>query len=513
MRWSARRHEVSVAHDDVAGVATGPVGRRTPLFWIAVVALLAGAIAMRLYLLGSPQSIEYDEGVYWQSLRAMQAGFHLYNPIFCSQPPLFLSLLYGLALPFGMSLAAIRMGVAVLSLSGVAGAALLGHALAGRRGALAALLLLVSDPFYLRCSQTVLAEAGCVGFALLAVGLAHKAGGRSRAGEAGRLAFLAGVAAAIGTLIKLLGIVSVIPVGLLLVHRVALAWPESKRPKWEACVPLLCMAIGFLLSLALPLLAFAGVLRDLWTGVWGFHIAAEAAFSARNVTNFAIMTPVLRSLLGVSALVGTCVAVLRRDWRVLPLLSWLAATFGLLSVHTPLWDHHLLLLLPPLIGLALIGLGRPSGAPSVGNRGIPEVAAVLLMVAVVVGNGRGTVTYYRERQARARDAGASLRSEFARDLRGHTRPGSWVITDDQFMAGLADRSTPPALADTSYVRIRSGYLTSHDLIEAASQPRVKALVFYSGRFWDARLADFDDWVPRNFRLLRQSDDGKELWLK
>jgi hypothetical protein len=35
-----------------------------------------------------------DEGVYWQSLRAMSAGYHLYREIFCSQPPLFLMSIY-----------------------------------------------------------------------------------------------------------------------------------------------------------------------------------------------------------------------------------------------------------------------------------------------------------------------------------------------------------------------------------------------------------------------------------
>src|SRR5713226_368378 len=61
------------------------------LFWVAIVALFAIAVGMRLYDLGLPFDRDtYDEGVYWQSLRAMSAGHLLYQQIFYSQPPFFL---------------------------------------------------------------------------------------------------------------------------------------------------------------------------------------------------------------------------------------------------------------------------------------------------------------------------------------------------------------------------------------------------------------------------------------
>src|SRR5438105_4198656 len=55
------------------------------LFWGIVIALFAAAIAMRLYQLGLPFDRDsYDEGVYWQSLRAMGGGHTLYQEIFYS---------------------------------------------------------------------------------------------------------------------------------------------------------------------------------------------------------------------------------------------------------------------------------------------------------------------------------------------------------------------------------------------------------------------------------------------
>src|SRR5205085_235390 len=70
---------------------------RAPLVpWPAVssraVAVLAVALAVRLPLLAGGQT-DYDEGVYWQSLRALAAGHPLFSSVYSSQPPAFLMLL------------------------------------------------------------------------------------------------------------------------------------------------------------------------------------------------------------------------------------------------------------------------------------------------------------------------------------------------------------------------------------------------------------------------------------
>ena len=56
---------------------------QTLLMLVVPLALVALAIVMRLYNLGQPFDRDgYDEGVYWQSLRAMGAGYTLYRQIF-----------------------------------------------------------------------------------------------------------------------------------------------------------------------------------------------------------------------------------------------------------------------------------------------------------------------------------------------------------------------------------------------------------------------------------------------
>src|SRR5260370_20467016 len=123
---------------------------KTILFWGAILALVIVAIGMRLYQLGLPFDRDsYDDGVYWQTLPAMSARHALYQDIFYSQPPLFILSTFPGYTFFGSSLWSARLAIALVSLFVLLGALLLGKALSVRLGALAALLLLVVNPFYL----------------------------------------------------------------------------------------------------------------------------------------------------------------------------------------------------------------------------------------------------------------------------------------------------------------------------------------------------------------------------
>src|SRR5438067_9830632 len=148
---------VSTTKDENAAEKTGQARNLdwlTLLFWVAIVALFAVAIGMRLYQLGLPFDRDgYDEGVYWQSLRAMGAGHTLYSQIFYSQPPFFLLSTYPVFALFGGTLWSARFGIALVSLIGLPGAFLMGKALSGRIGAITAMLFLVLDPIFLSLSK------------------------------------------------------------------------------------------------------------------------------------------------------------------------------------------------------------------------------------------------------------------------------------------------------------------------------------------------------------------------
>src|SRR5215467_13828182 len=225
----------------------------------------AAAVAVRAPLLGGGQ-IDYDEGVYWQSLRALAAGRALFTSVYSSQPPAFLLVLLPVHLVSGGALAADRLTVLVLALAGVAAAGRAAGLLAGRWAGLLAAALLAADPLFFRQSVTLQAEGPAVALALVALAAAAEArhrGGRSALALSGA----AGAALSLAVLTKLLAVAAAPALLVLLVWPV----PGSRAvPRVEAAVA------GGLLAGAAVLLPFVPVWPELWRQVVVLHLGARS---------------------------------------------------------------------------------------------------------------------------------------------------------------------------------------------------------------------------------------------
>ena len=488
---------------------------RTALLWSVALALLVIGLWMRLHDLGLPFDRDgYDEGVYWQSLRAMSAGHPLYQQTFYSQPPIFLLSIYPVYMAFGHTLWSARLGIAIMSLFGLVGALLLGKALAGRIGAIAALLLLIVDPLYLAQSQTIQAEAPSAALSLLAVGLAYLWWERPEGFAGFCFAVLTAVSLVLSIFSKLLGVSALVPVALLMLAHIWRILNKPRGMRLNSAYPLFAGIAAFIVTTVLVLLPFAGSWSQLWQSMVTFHTTAQVFFKNTQAGNLSIMRPLFFSITAIVALYGTIAALLRRDWRVLPLIAWLLATAWMLWTTVPLFHHHLVALIPPFIALEVMGIGpiRWQKTPAALLSSITSAIALIFILVSVLLNAQGVQRYYRVERAQAA-ADYAGQQKVVKDLRAGVQPGQLVITDAQFLAGLADRSTPAALVDTSIVRIDTGYVTSRQLIQEASQPRVRAVLFYTGRLNLKSTAAFHAWVTRHFRLAHTYGNGKELWIR
>ena len=184
---------------------------------LALLAVLMVAIAVRLPLLVGGQ-VDYDEGVYWQSLRAMAAGEPLFSSVYSSQPPAFLLLVFPVHLLAGGALLPDRAAVLLLSMLGLLAAYHAVQLLAGHRAALLAIALLAADPLFMRQSVTLQAEGPALALALISLALASE--GRLHEGRLGLLlAAGAGAALAAAILTKLLAVAAIPALALLLRRR------------------------------------------------------------------------------------------------------------------------------------------------------------------------------------------------------------------------------------------------------------------------------------------------------
>ncbi len=513
----------------VAPLSRGTAGRwRLPLQPLALLVIGVAALALRLWPLCHYPLDFQDEGAYWQSLRAMAAGQPLFSVVFSSQPPFFLLGVFPFYLLFGQTLVAARLGVVLYSLLGLAASYYIGRAVAGRWAGVIACALLAVDPLYLAESRTLQAEMPSEALALAGVALAAVAIGRAGAQRRWRAA-ASGVVLGLGVLTKLFDLGALAPAALYLAAplfttlRDKRGRREGLREALRLVVPdLLLLAAGFVVACAAVLAPFFPVRGLVYDQVVRFHLVAEhthALGPGGLLHNVGVIRDNLLGYYSIPSLLlvlaGVALAVWRRAWTFAPLFVWLVISLGLLVRQQPLIWHHVVLLAPLLAliaGAALPLLFTPRSRPLAhvqeeGSRGGAGIRAYALVA--LIGVAAFTSLWQSVDQNRFRvdtnPPPAALQRQMARVLHDHTRPGELVITDGQYIAGLAGRSVPGELVDTSAVRIATGvidprYFSLRRLEDIIARDHVRTVLFATGRL-DGVLYGFRHWVEQRYRLV------------
>lgn len=450
---------------------------------LALVAVLVAAVAVRVPVLSGGQ-IDYDEGVYWQSLRAVAAGHPLFSSVYSSQPPGFLLLLTPAHIVGGGSIVGDRVGILVFSLAGLIAASRLGDLAGCRWAGLAAVMLLSADPLFLRESVTLQADAPAVALALIALGLAVDSGRRT-----GRSALLlaggAGALFAASVLTKLLTIPALPAIGILL------SAPFTPR---RALARLGSGVVGAVAASAVLLLPFAGRWPLVWDQVIGLSLHARG----RPVGGVDLATMGLEVPLTIVGIAGFLTALRRAPLLAVSGASWAAAAVVLLAVHRPLWAHHGLVLVAPL---ALLG----SAAVHFVQTGPERVrAAVILLLALMLASAL---------RVHAQQTPDTSRQRAVAALQRLTAPGDFVITDDQYTAALAKRDTPPELVDTSKVRVLSGDLTTAQVADVADRSGAHVILVDDRYMSLSLLPGFQEWAREQFPVVKPFGGGRVLYLR
>jgi 4-amino-4-deoxy-L-arabinose transferase-like glycosyltransferase len=510
------------------GANSGPSTSVAPPFWLrltpdAWVTLVACGIGVVLHLVAlDGRSYEYDEGVYWQSLRAMAQGHPLFSSIFSSQPPFFLLCVYPIYLLFGQSFAAARLAMVLYSVVGLAAIYWAGRLLGWRWTAAIATLLLAFDPIYVQEGRTLQAEMPMLAFQLLGVALcvaALRRGGRER-----RLFVLgSGVAVGLAVMIKLFAVAAVVPIGLwlaapvfatALTKRGRLRLPEpaalGTSLRWVA-PDLGLFGVGLVGACILVLLPFAANWGLVYDQVIRFHIAAAHAvdyglrYNKDLIWNTEQIFPVFWT-----GLLAVVIVLWKRLWLAVPVVLWLLVEAIMLFEQQPLLGHHLVLLSAPLAllsGLAAPVLGGELlRATHLTTR---QVRPLLYFCALLVALAAAIFTVGAQRYATRPPQPDKL--ELAIALRAASAPGDVVVSDDQYVAALADRDVPPQLVDTSQVRIQSDYLTRQQLEDLITREDIRVILFANGRF--DLIPGFRRWVETNYTAVATFDHGHTLFVK
>ena len=461
------------------------------LTWIvcAIIAVTAVSafIAIELSVLHAGFR-DYDEGVYWQSLRAMGRGERLFGTVFASQPPAF----YYAMLPYylvGHSIFALRLGILVFSAAGLAATYVTGRMLAGPVAGLLAAGLLATSSLYIQQGAVLQADAPAAALSVATLAFlaaATHANGRRRwllgAAAGACLAF------ALGT--KLSGALVALPAALIL-------W-QAPRPRGHLPIAFVLGVAASALILLIPMLEYPQAAFD---NLIHSHLAAGQALHQVLGTNLRLLLFKRELPLEGVAAALTLVALLRHDHRILPIGVWAAASVIAILLYQPLFPHHVVMLLPSLALLTGIGLVGLSEAPfAVTTSGLALVTLTAgLGVGIAIGDANG------ERHAGGHEA------LLAASLRAHTHADDFIISDNPYAVALADRDIPGPVVDTSHQRIAAELLSVADLDAASRRYHVQFVLVDGARL--PSVPGFTAWLNKNYSPARYLSDGASLYAR
>ena len=460
--------------------------------------------------LGASFSNDWDEGVYLTSARMVMLGEPLFSSVFSSQPPVFIELIATAFHFFGDT---VETGRAVILVSALLALATIG-AIAWRMfGAAAAPLAIGAmgfSTYFFPHARTCQAEIPALAFSLMSIYTLLLANGRWR----GVMAGSAGGLFALGALTKLLVAPMLVPLAALLIYPSESFFASRggcRRTVQEIILMTSWLVAGGLLMTVLVVSPYN--LSALFDQVVLFHTSArdiQAGFASNKST---LEDLFLASFgLFVTAAVGLAMLARSHARVAMWLYAWFLVTVVFLFTHRPLFPRHCMLALFPVAlaaSAAVLAFSRLWSATA--WRFLIVVIAGLPLVMLVENRGKRTIdiewTPTVGLKAIGRGFGEQERQVIDM-IRTNTKPSDLVVSDQQMQVFRAGRMVPPALCDTSTVRIASGYLPDTDAIAQARGS--KMIILWTGRL--GQLPRFVEWVESQYSLAGKFGQ-KKVYLK
>jgi 4-amino-4-deoxy-L-arabinose transferase-like glycosyltransferase len=501
--------------------------------------LLLWLLVLVLFLAWRAQNLEAfspvnDEGAHLMWARLAIDGFPLYAETHAVQSPLFLEWI-GLAFRLaGQTVQAGRWAMLTGFIPLAVALSWLAYRQGGGLAALVALILLGLAPLIFTFSRLVMAEVPATGLAVVSVAWLFVYLDREHRGWL----VASGLALGLSFLVKALNPFVIVPIGLLILMRNRGA--EHRGPLSFNWSGLLSDALWWGLGLLLPLIAvliiydpaalydqliafrrdlraaISGSWFDTWTQLtifvgthWGFWLLAFGG----------IISPVVPALAGgnhgaekqrVNEMESRAQDV-RAGRSVLvsyPVvwLVWLVAGVVMLLWHTPLFPHHFIVLLPPLI---LLGAGFVADVGAMWRLNLGSLPVRILLSLIIVAAMFNLPAIVKADQAAAGIVTGGREAEALNLLEAVSQPDDFLMGDSQLLIFMADRRTPPPLGDVALVAIKAGRQTSDRMIDLTQAYQASAVVQWSLRLpW---LPEYLAWVEDNYLARRVWDNDHIIY--
>lgn len=487
-----------------------PSSRVWQTLWVSTaVAILFFTFA----LIGAPIErkfqISVDEGFNLQRSTLYNQGYQLYTEIASDQPPLFTILLAGVMRASGDSAVAARILVlffSALTVFSIAASTGLSY---GPGAAGWTLPLFFILPWYMHLSTAIMIGLPSIALAAMAVFFFILWKKNNNAWVLTASAILMAGSVFIKLFTGFIAPLIVLRIGMETIRSTGI----SLRPyaKWA---PLLNWSIAFtvtVISFALGWYGFENILNALGTHFGG---GTQNAFTSEEFTLWPHLTKSWLFL--VLAIPGLYFIIKARLKNAYPLVAWAFLATLALAFYSPVWAHHQLLITVPLVGIQAIGVSSAIRVTvdAVRTRKFGFIAGLNLVICVFfIGMLIGHAPAQFKKLAfdglpRLKvDVDQLILTQDERSIldlmRQYSPDTNWVVTDMPYFAHTIGKNVPPNLATFSTKMMRSGAITSNQVLVTIEETRPEQVLL--GRI---SIKQVNNYLAENYVLVYEAEIGK-----
>jgi hypothetical protein len=435
--------------------------------------LIPGAAALLIFLFYPFRYIfefDPDEGV--NAIKAMMSlyGYPLYTQVWSDQPPLLNMLLTGIFRIFGLNITIGR--IVILAFSTLIIFLVFDMLLQawGRLPAALGMILLLSSPYYMRLSVSLMIGLPAIALALLALWALDRWHHRPKT----IWLIVAGVSLSLSIMTKAFTII----LGPIFFAGIGIScWRKFRRSGQSKDLflpPAVWLAAFLAVTIIIAWLCIGlDNIGDLITVHLQSMTAAPGAFTEAPISIGYFLRDI-RGLLLIAA-AGLIVALVRKYHSAIYLGLWVIAAYILLSVNQPAWYHHELLISVPASILAAIGLGQALDLvrEAITSRSLlrPAMVAYLALLAI------GTIYFFQRLPKAYRELNFNFPnltpSDVGQDSDRHllsliydySNKTHWIYTDRPMFAFITGIPVPPNLAVITSKRLATGELTNEEVLQ------------------------------------------------
>ncbi len=444
-----------------------------------------------------------DEGIQLMASRLMSEGYVLYLDFNTMQAPLF----HGIYSLFGGDLLMARSLSVILGVLGIMAVMFIIHRYVGKWPALFIGVLMCFESYHLKESRLASMDMGVTTllvFAFLFLFLTLERDNRYRR----YFAVFSGLFFALASMTKLF---AVIPMGAvycwLLLQMIMDRRKEGCfRPeeiRVMAIIPLsVIISVAAILIIFGPVRTIDGMLLSNLEG----RAAQDLLERLGRIGTFLLFD------LGVLILALISIPRFRKERLVRISLVWLLSLVMWFALQPITWDHHMTLLVPPLLLLSGSGVNRlframadvwnrPRSRRTVQERSLPMISSALLLIIMMSFAIPAIYTVAAVEEP--------VEFKVGRELASITDDGDWILSGDPLIPLLADRLQVPEAVNLA--QISHPKLMDEDLIDLCEEYGVSTVVI---TYRISELTAFKEYIQTNYTFitgyLEDGTDGPDV---